>query len=348
MVLPFNIDKPSVAASYLQLLVEILAERGFNAQDLLAGLPIPARLLDEPGARMSPLQWGMAVSRAMVLCKDLGLGYECGLRMRPTVNGSLGYAIMSSRNMGDALELLARFIESRQRSFSVRLQQEGDHALVELRQNHAVPVLRPFFNEHILLGIARGAALVLGAEFSSPLFRGAEIGFEWSEPAYHQRYQERLLPVRFSQSANLLRVPARLLDAKPLLADPQASRQAVEQCERELALLGGEADSITLRVCAELVLTPHEGYPDQETVARRLRLSTRTMARRLRRDGTTFRRLLEEVRHRDACRMLESSPLDIADIASQLGYLNPANFTRAFQQWSGKTPSRYRNERDAG
>lgn len=344
MALPFNIDKPSVAASYLQLLEEILAERGFSAKDLLSGLPLPASLLDEPGARMSPLQWGLAVNRAMVLCKDKGLGYECGLRMRPTVNGYLGYAVMSSSNLGEAMALVGRYIESRQRAFSVRQSIEGELAIIELRQNHAIPALRAFFNEHILVGIARGAAAILGADVQSEAFREVEIWFEWREPPYHAQYQTRLPRVAFSKPANMLRFPLALLQAKPVLADPQASRQAIEQCERELAQLGGAADSITLRVCAELLHTPHQGYPDQDAIAKRLNMSTRTLARQLQKDGTSFRRLLEEARHRDACQMLESSPLEVSEIAGHLGYVNPANFTRAFRQWTGLTPSAYRRE----
>lgn len=344
MALPFNVDKPSVAASYLQLLVEIVGERGYSVADLLSGLPLSVGLLDEPGGRMSPLQWGLAVNRAMVLCKDQGLGYECGLRMRPTVNGNLGFAVMSGRNMHEVLGLLARYIESRQRAFSVRVQMEDDFAVIELRENHRIPVLRSFFNEHILVGIARGAATILGVDVRSDLFRGTEIWFEWREPAYHAAYRERLPTVRFSRPSNLLRFPISLLDAKPVLADSQASRQAIEQCERDLALLGGEADSMTMRVCAELILRPHQGYPDQELVAEKLHMSTRTLARRLSQDGTSFRRLLEEARHRDACRLLESSPLDIAAVAAQLGYTNPANFTRAFRQWTGQTPSQFRND----
>ena len=347
MALPFNVDKPSVAASYLQLLAEIVAERGHSAGDLLAGLPIPQRSLEEPGRRISPLQWGLAVNRAMILCRDQGLGYECGLRMRPTVNGSLGYAVMSCRTLRQALDLLARYIESRQRAFSIRVALDGDFATVELRQNHLIPVLRSFFNEHILVGIARGTATILGVDVRSEVFRGTEIWFEWREPPYHRAYSDRLPPVRFSRPANLLRFPVRMLEAAPVLADPQASRQAIEQCERELAQLGGEADSITMRVCSELVLKPHEGYPDQDTVAGRLHMSTRTLARRLLQDGTSFRRLLEEARHRDACQLLESSPLDIAAVAVHLGYVNPANFTRAFRQWTGQTPSQFRAQSTA-
>lgn len=342
MVLPFNVDKPSVAASYLQLLVELVTERGFTEDELMSGLPIPHDLLQQPGARMSPLQWGLAVNRAMVLCKDKGLGYECGLRMRPTASGYLGYAVMSSRSMADAMELLARYIESRQRAFSIRRQITGDEAVIELRQNHAIPVLRSFFYEHILVGIARGTASTLGVSFDADPLRDLEIWFEWPQPPYFEAHRDRLPAVKFSRPANLLRFPARALEAIPLLADPQASKQAIEQCERELAELGGDTDSITLRVCAELVLSPNEGYPDQTAVAERLHLSTRTLARQLRNDGTSFRQLLEETRERDARKLLESSPMNIADIAAYMGYTNPANFTRAFRQWTGRTPIAYR------
>lgn len=342
MELLTKLNSRSVAVSYLQLLVEIVTERGFSSSELLTGLPIPAKLLDQPGARLSPVQWGLVVNRAMLMCDDAGLGYECGLRMRPTVSGYLGYAVMSSPSVGEAMNLLARYIESRQRAFSIRVDSDSTSAVVELRQNHALPVLRSFFYEHILVGIARGLISTLGLDFDAEPVREMELWFDWPEPDYHSRYQERLPRARFSRSSNCLRVPASLLDAVPLLADPHASRQAVEHCERELAQLGGEDDSISWRVSAELVLTPHEGYPDQQAVAKRLHQSTRTLARQLAHDGTSFRRLLDEARYRDARQLLESSPMAIADIAAYLGYSNPANFTRAFRQWSGQAPSAYR------
>lgn len=339
--LPFELDKPSIAISYLQLLVEIMNERGYTTAELLKGVPITEVLLEQPGARMSPIQWGLAVTRAMKLSDDQGLGYECGLRMRPTVNGFLGYATMSCGSMREAMELIARYFESRQRDFSMRVSVEDGYATVEVREKHLMPVLRQFFYEHILIGVARGAAAILGLEIRD--VKGVEICFDWREPEYHARYRRRLPPVRFSRGANLLRFPASLLDMKPVLADPQASRQAIELCERELAQLGGSGDSIALRVCAELVLKPRGGYPDQETVAQRLHLSSRTLARKLLEEGNSFQRLLDEARRRDACALIENSPLPLADVATRLGYTNPANFTRAFRKWSGETPSGYRS-----
>ena len=54
---PYRAREPSISIAYLQLLLEILAERGFAAATLLEGIPIDPALLDDSQARMSPTQW---------------------------------------------------------------------------------------------------------------------------------------------------------------------------------------------------------------------------------------------------------------------------------------------------
>jgi AraC-like DNA-binding protein len=46
-------------------------------------------------------------------------------------------------------------------------------------------------------------------------------------------------------------------------------------------------------------------------------------------------------RHR-AVHLLEAHRLSITQIALELGYADAAHFTRAFQRWTGVTPSAYR------
>ncbi len=71
-------------------------------------------------------------------------------------------------------------------------------------------------------------------------------------------------------------------------------------------------------------------------------MSVRSLQRRLLEIGLTHRRLLDEVRFEAACHMLERTETSLAQIASNLGYADPANFTRAFERWTGQTPSAYR------
>ncbi|MDR3418514.1 MAG: AraC family transcriptional regulator [Nevskia sp.] len=338
-----DLQAPTVPVSYLQLLLEVVTERGANAQQLFAGMPFGPDLLQRPTARMSALQWGRLVSQAMRLTGDPGLGYECGLRMRPSAHGFLGYATLSCASMREAMELTIRYAEARQRGFAMRLVTEDGHAAVEVREKQPVTMLRSFFYEHILIGLARGGAAILGRE-ANP-FDDVEIWFDWPEPAYHAAYRKRLPRIRFSRRANLMRFPQGMLELRPVLADPQASTQLIEQCERELVQAGGTGDSIGLRVCAVLVQLPHGGYPDLEAIAGRLHMSSRTLSRRLRDDGGSFQQLLDDTRRRDACELIETTQLDLQDIAARLGYRNPANFTRAFRKWTGEAPSRYRQRR---
>lgn len=339
---PHGLHQPSIPVSYLQLLVEILAERGVDLDRLLAGVAIEPDLLSRPEARMSPYQWTQLALNAVRLSGDPGLGYEYGLRMRTSAHGFLGYATLSCASVREAMEITIRYFQARQRDFSMRLSTDDDYGTIEVRENHPIPVLRAFFYENILIGLARGAVTIVGTGLTD--FSGGEIWFDWPEPAYHAAYRDRLPPIRFSRPVNALRFPVRLLELRPTLADPFASKQAIAQCERELEQAGGSDDPIGLRVCAALVLSPQGGYPSQDHVAASLHMSSRSLARKLQASGNSYLQLLEQARRRDACELIGRGGLDLQAIAARLGYTNPANFTRAFRKWTGESPSQYRHK----
>jgi AraC-like DNA-binding protein len=79
-----------------------------------------------------------------------------------------------------------------------------------------------------------------------------------------------------------------------------------------------------------------------DDAARRLHLHRRTLNRRLKDAGTTFRQMLDEVRFELAREMLSDTSLHITEIAARLGYRMPSAFTRAFRRWSGNSPARWR------
>lgn len=102
-----------------------------------------------------------------------------------------------------------------------------------------------------------------------------------------------------------------------------------------------ETEPVLARVRAALV-GGDDGYPDLETVATRLSMSTRTLKRRLNERGFGFRQLLDEVRRKDATRLLEDTNLSVEEVAFRLGYTAHSNFIRAFRSWTGTTPSAFR------
>jgi len=83
-------------------------------------------------------------------------------------------------------------------------------------------------------------------------------------------------------------------------------------------------------------------YPSLKHMASRLCLSPRTLKRRLRSQGLSFRHLLDGARYRVALRLMMDRRLRLEDIANQLGYSSVANFARAFRRWSGESPGLFR------
>jgi AraC-like DNA-binding protein len=86
-------------------------------------------------------------------------------------------------------------------------------------------------------------------------------------------------------------------------------------------------------------------HVDARHIASMLGIHIRTYHRRLRVNGTSHRDLLDQTRMALACRLLEYSSKDIAEISELLGYAESRSFIRAFKRWAETTPARWRRER---
>ena len=84
--------------------------------------------------------------------------------------------------------------------------------------------------------------------------------------------------------------------------------------------------------------------PSIAKIAEQMRVSARTLQRRLEQADTSYQDLLDDVRRRSARRLLASTDLGTTEIAFLLGFEELNSFTRAFRGWEGTTPMRWRDE----
>ncbi len=92
------------------------------------------------------------------------------------------------------------------------------------------------------------------------------------------------------------------------------------------------------RVRACLIEILASGEYSMADVASRLAVSTRTLQRRLKEEGTTFQAELDGLREELARTYLSRSDYTSGQIAFLLGYEDPNSFYRAFRSWTGETP----------
>ncbi|MFN9944969.1 MAG: helix-turn-helix transcriptional regulator, partial [bacterium] len=81
-----------------------------------------------------------------------------------------------------------------------------------------------------------------------------------------------------------------------------------------------------------------DGEPSLPTVARRLALGERTLQRRLREEGLTFRALVDDVRHECAKIQRATPEVSVAEVAYSLGFSSPSAFHHAYRRWTGASP----------
>ncbi|MEM9457233.1 MAG: AraC family transcriptional regulator ligand-binding domain-containing protein [Myxococcota bacterium] len=132
-------------------------------------------------------------------------------------------------------------------------------------------------------------------------------------------------------------------DAKrPFLTDNSSMWDIFEpQLRKRLADLEGSA-SFEARTRAVLIEALPSGQVSVDLVAQRLALSSRTLQRRLRDEGTSFKAVVRETRKRLSLYYLEQTQLSYSEIAYLLAFEEPNSFFRAFHGWTGTTPETLR------
>ena len=146
-------------------------------------------------------------------------------------------------------------------------------------------------------------------------------------------------PVQFSAAEACLSYPVSLEDEPLPRANPLVYRSYVSIAEK-LSLMLAEEISLTERVTRWLwAYTPPLRRGE---IARQLAMSERSLTRQLQREGTSYASLLAHVQKERAQNFLRNPALTVTEIAERLGYAEPAAFTRAFTNWTGSSPLKWR------
>ena len=120
-------------------------------------------------------------------------------------------------------------------------------------------------------------------------------------------------------------------------------RQLTEQAERYLRSLY-QQDDIAGELKRKLADLMARGEANADAACRALKLSRRTLQRRLKAEKTSFQSILREVRAELAIAYLKDARLRSLEIAMLLGYSNISSFTTAFKSWYDVPPAEYRQK----
>ena len=310
---------------------------GFDRQTCLKGTGILTAQLDSADARMS-LQQELAFYRnTLELTGDPAIGLKLGEPYIPQRYGLFGYAMLSAATFRHALALAENFgrltfsfytlkfgVEGRQTWFSMTEPPPLERELVDLYLDRDLSAALVDFTE------------VLGEPFPLQQLEIAHDG-HGRQQAYRDHFG---CEVNFSSEAGRFVFSSALLDQPLPQSDPESSRHFQQQCQLLIAKLtaqGHFVDDVRM-----LILARPGFFPDIEYVAEKLGMSTRTLRRRLKEEGSNYRALLDEIRFGLAREYLGKTNLPMEEICGLLGYSESGNFSHAFRRWSGQSPREWR------
>ena len=252
--------------------------------------------------------------------------------------GIMGYAAINSDTVGRAMELLYRYHELTTDRYHDSFAIENEVAVVT--PTPALGHIDNFKNivEDSFAGNWRILTLLLGPEVETGV---AEACFDFPAPDYRATFDEVFsCRVVFEAERNELRFPAAWLKLPVASANQTMADVCTAMCER---LLGGQTSRETSQVVRRLLLSrPGRRMYRLEEAAVQLHLSPGQLRKRLYKAGTSYKRIVLEIRMALAQHYLQDTALPVQEIAYLLDYSQPAPFSRAYKSYFGVSPEHNR------
>jgi len=325
----------TIAASAARALTEFAASKGASRADLAARSGIDPAELRDPDRRV-PFEKYVALMRAAKeLCGDPALALHFGESVDVS---EISVACMigpPSGTWGDGFAQMNRYarlavdLEGGGERFALR-RDGGQLWVVDTRSD---PNDFPELTE---------SAFARAVCFSRRFLGGRQpvkaVHVTHPAPPYRAEYERIFqVPVVFESDRN-----AFLTDDEWLGYTTPALPRSVSEVLRAHAegLLEKLESSKSTRGRVEELLTPilHTGGVGVDAVAAELGLSRQTLFRRLKAEGVTFEKVLDELRRKLALRYLREGKVSVNEAAYLVGFSDPASFSRAFKRWTGSSP----------
>lgn len=321
-----------LARDYIYILFELIEAQGFS----------PIEICDELELDMSS-QENCSIYQLHKLVRyiedNLGIahsGFLSGLKANTTSHGLMGYAVKTSRNIHEAIQVDEEFIATRVGGVDFSLKILNDTATLDVSLDDAWLKEEQFIFEFIA-----GAMYSFYLEILPQNFSEISISAIYQRPDTWNKYDKLTdMTWNFGQEKYAISLPTKKLTSKLPTADVALKSLLMHQVKQKLEEL--KVSKPLDEQVADILSKNLADMPSIKQVASLLGLHKRTLKRRLQSLDTSYRNIVTNLRVERAKRLLRESNYRIDDIAYAVGYSSPTTFQRLFKKWTGVTPSAVR------
>ncbi|MBC7842813.1 MAG: AraC family transcriptional regulator [Gemmatimonadaceae bacterium] len=308
-----------------------------SRDELLAAAGLTEEQVASPESSVSLDASLLVWSEASLRTGDSCFGLHAGEMADPLRFGTLGYVIMSSATVRDALAAAIRYERVMYTGFTSRLIVDGDSATVTHGATMPdVPV------ERQPIEFALATILAVCRRTTGEAINARAVIFRHGPPKSTAEH-ERVFGVRptFNGDVDALVLHARVLDRPVQGASAEVLRTLAPVVERLHERVLGDAPH-TAAVRTAIVNTLHHEEATVATVAAALITSQRSLQRRLATEHTSFQQVLDTTRKELTLQYLDDPSLSLGEVAFLTGFRDGSAFHRAVRRWTSHTPGQLR------
>ena len=337
-----RIAGPTIGAGYAKGLLNFAVSKGAARAELLAQSQLAPADVEDLDNRIPLARYEALMRAGAALTNEPALALQFGeaVRMQEvSIVGLICEACETTLDVGVQLNRYGRLVYDAGggKANMVGLVRNDDGIWMEFTSD--IFVGNPLITESELARLVCNARAMFAADayFQSTPFPLA-VHVTHQEPAYRAEY-DRIFkaPIVFGAKWNALKFDPGFLS----LRQPPVSRYVFGVLsDRAKALLASLEDSKTVRGQVESLLIPilHTGEQNIEQTAQKLGLSRPTLYRKLKAEGVSYEKLLDELRHKMALHYLDGKKVSVNETAYLVGFSEPSAFSRAFRRWTGTSP----------
>jgi AraC-like DNA-binding protein len=312
-----------------------LDELGVSPALVLRHAGLPAGLFDQERILVSTDELFALYRGIAEASGDPAIGLKLGTEDRVERYHAIALAAVSARSFRDALERLARYKQLTCPE-ALEVEERGADCRVQFKWLLAEETEPP-----VLIDVCFAWVAGIARRGTGGLVKPKRLelrGDKRSREIYEAHFG---CPAKLGSQKNTIVFSRADLDRPFLTHNAELFAAVAPQLDAELEqaraskAIGEQVKGVLKRLLAGR-------RPGVEDVARELRLSSRTLQRRLAEDGATFQHLIQEARRELARHYLMHSSLELNETAYLLGYEDAHSFFRAFHGWEGASPGEWR------
>ncbi|MCV6621323.1 MAG: AraC family transcriptional regulator [Cellvibrionaceae bacterium] len=320
-----------------------------SAKSLLQGLSAAggdsSRVLDDIGLARNILesddQFPVRKSGELVLAISRHLEDETlGFLERKSAPGSIQmclYALISAPTLGQALTRLIHYWRLINPEINMSIRREGAQAYLSgglFNQNKDVAFAYVSWST---LFLYRLLCWLVDKDLQLEA-----ITFSFAEPEDGKGYGDMFnTQVRFSSSVTAMVFDPCYLDF-PIVRENQDIDRFIAALP-ELMTLKAIDVSVIAKISRYIKFSANPNAVSFDEVSKSLNLSPDILRRRLAKEGVKFQDIKDNIRREMAIYELQKPYSNVSEIAYSLGFSEPSAFNRAFKQWTGMSPGRYKS-----